>query len=89
MGKNTVLHEEVYKSFIDEIVRLEKEGAELFSDFKRVKSYTKNPKKLGLRGRTFTNALMKTGLISSKRKVSSVGKAYVNNTLKKSDISIS
>ena len=84
--RNTTLQEEFYKSFIDEIVRLETdEGLELFSDFKRAKNYTVNSQKIGLRGRTLTNALMKTGLISSERKVSSVGKAYFNNELKKSD----
>lgn len=84
--RNTTLQEEFYKSFIDEIVRLEtEEGLELFSDFKRAKNYTVNPKRIGLRGRTLTNALVKTGLISSERKISSVGKAYFNKKLKESD----
>lgn len=78
--RNTILQEDFYKSFIDEIARLEmEEGVELFSDFKRAKNYTVNTKRLGLRGRTLTNALMKTGLISSERKVSAVGKAYLEN----------
>lgn len=69
--RNATLQEDFYKSFIDEIVRLEeKDGIELFSDFKRAKNYKVNSNKLGMRGRTLTNALMKTGLISSKRKVS-------------------
>ena len=84
--RNTALQEEFYKSFIDEIVRLEsEEGLELFSDFQRAKNYVVNPHRLGLRGRTLTNALMKTGLITSDRKVSSVGKAYFNHELKRSD----
>ncbi|EGE54358.1 AlwI family type II restriction endonuclease [Streptococcus parauberis] len=84
--RNTILQEEFYKSFIDEIVRLEKEeGIELFSDFRRAKNYKVNPTRLGLRGRTLTNALMKTGLISSDRKVSSVGQAYFNGDLKEAD----
>ncbi|HFI0415444.1 TPA: AlwI family type II restriction endonuclease [Streptococcus suis] len=84
--RNTILQEDFYKSFIDEIARLEmEEGVELFSDFKRAKNYTVNTKRLGLRGRTLTNALMKTGLISSERKVSAVGKAYLENKLKKND----
>ena len=84
--RNTALQEEFYKSFIDEIVRLEtEEGLELFSDFQRAKNYHVSRQKHGFRGRTLTNALVKTGLISSERKVSSVGKAYLNNNLKKSD----
>lgn len=84
--RNTELQEEFYKSFIDEIVRLEEEeGIELFSDFKRSKNYTVNPKRLGLRGRTLTNALTKTGLISPARKISRIGRAYLDNNLKEQD----
>ena len=84
--RNATLQEDFYKSFIDEIVRLEeKDGIELFSDFKRAKNYKVNSNKLGMRGRTLTNALMKTGLISSKRKVSNVGQAYLDNSLSKPD----
>lgn len=84
--RNTTLQEEFYKSFIDEIVRLEEdEGLELFSDFKRAKNYAVNPQRIGMRGRTLTNSLMKTGLISSERKVSPVGRAYFDNKLKTSD----
>lgn len=84
--RNPELQEEFYKSFIDEIVRLEEEeGIELFSDFKRSKNYTVNPKRLGLRGRTLTNALTKTGLISPTRKISTIGRAYLDNNLKEQD----
>lgn len=80
--RNTSLQEDFYKSFIDEIVRLEEEdGLELFVDFKRAKNYTVNPNRLGLRGRTLTNGLVKTGLITSNRKISNVGRAYFNNNL--------
>lgn len=84
--RNTSLQEDFYKSFIDEVVRLEnEEGTDLFSDFKRAKSYSVNPSRLGLRGRTLTNALLKTGLITSSRKVSTVGRAYFDNNLKQAD----
>ncbi len=84
--RNTSLQEDFYKSFIEEIVRLEeKEGIELFNDFKRVKNYTLNASRIGLRGRTLTNAVMKVGFITHQRKLSSVGKAYLNHTLKNAD----
>lgn len=84
--RNTSLQEDFYKSFIDEIVRLEEEdGLELFVDFKRAKNYTVNPNRLGLRGRTLTNGLVKTGLITSTRKISNVGRAYFNNNLAEPD----
>lgn len=84
--RNTSLQEDFYKSFIDEIVRLEKDdGLELFVDFKRAKNYKVNPNRLGLRGRTLTNGLVKTGLITSNRKISNVGRAYFNNNLAEPD----
>lgn len=85
-SRNAALQEEFYKTFLDEIVRLEEEeGIELFSDFKRSKSYSIDTNKLGLRGRTLTNALVKTGLITSERKISNVGQAYFENRLKRPD----
>lgn len=84
--RNTALQEDFYKSFIEQIAKTEEnDGIELFSDFKRAKSYSVTPNKLGLRGRTLTNALLKTGLITPDRMISRVGNAYFNNTLKKSD----
>lgn len=84
--RNTSLQEDFYKSFIDEIVRLEEDdGLELFVDFRRAKNYTVNPNRLGLRGRTLTNGLVKTGLITSNRKISNVGRAYFNNNLAEPD----
>lgn len=84
--RNTALQEDFYKSFIEQIAKTEEnDGIELFSDFKRAKNYSVTPNKLGLRGRTLTNALLKTGLITPDRMISRVGNAYFNNTLKKSD----
>ncbi|MGT2715878.1 AlwI family type II restriction endonuclease [Streptococcus respiraculi] len=84
--RNTSLQEDFYKSFIDEIVRLEEEeGIELFNDFKRAKNYTLNTSRIGLRGRTLTNAVMKAGFITQQRRLSSVGKAYLSHTLKNAD----
>lgn len=85
--RNSNLQEDFYKNFIDEIVRLEEEdGVELFADFKRAKNYKINTSKLGMRGRTLTNGLLKTGLITSARKISPVGLAYLDNNLKQADL---
>lgn len=84
--RNSELQEDFYKSFIDEIVRLEEDdGIELFNDFKRAKNYSISNGRVGLRGRTLTNALVKTGLISQSRKISSIGRAYLNHNLEESD----
>lgn len=85
--RNTVAQEEFYRSFIKEIVRIEKEdGIDLFRDFARARNYTiPAQNKIGLRARTLTNALVKSGLISSNRDLSEVGKHYLNNKLKSSD----
>lgn len=86
MWSDKHFQEDFYKSFIDEIVRLEKEdGIELFSDFKRSKTYSVNPSRIGMRGRTLTNAIMKVGLINQNRQLSSVGKSYLNSSLKDQD----
>ena len=79
--------ENFYKNFIEEIVRVEEEeNLELFADFRRLKNYevpTQN--KLGLRGRTLTNSLVKNGLINPERKLSIVGLNYLNENLKPAD----
>lgn len=86
--KNTLAQEEFYKSFLNKIVEIEKEdGIELFSDFIRAKNYSSpSTNKIGFRGRTLTNALVKTGLIDSKRKISQVGSRYLNDNIKPADI---
>ena len=85
--KNPQAQENFYKLFLQSIVRIENnDGIELFSDFKRLKNY-ESPKqsRFGLRGRTLTNSLVKSGLIDSSRRISEVGKKYLQNTLQKSD----
>ncbi|WP_416738174.1 AlwI family type II restriction endonuclease [Mycoplasmopsis meleagridis] len=86
-NKNVNLQENFYKTFLNEIVRLEsEEGIELFKDFKRSKHY-KLPSsgKVGFRGRTLTNPLVKIGLINSARKLSSLGNNYLDSKLKPAD----
>lgn len=84
---NQVAQEEFYRSFIEEIVRIEEEdGIELFRDFSRLRNYTlPSNNKIGFRARTLTNTLVKVGLISSKRIISEVGKRYLNNELHPAD----
>lgn len=79
--------ENFYRNFIKEIVRIETEdNIELFSDFKRLKNYQQpSDSKKGLRGRTLTNALVKSGLINSQRQLSEVGQNYLEESLKTSD----
>lgn len=86
-GGNNTAQEEFYHSFIKEIVRIEEEeGVELFRDFARERNYT-SPKtgKVGLRGRTLTNQLIKIGFIDSNRNLSEVGKHYINDELLPAD----
>lgn len=86
-NKNKDAQEDFYRSFINEIVKIEEnDGVELFTDFKRAKNYTPPKKnKVGLRARTLTNALVKIGLIDSNRKTSEIGRNYLNNSLKEAD----
>ena len=79
--------ENFYKIFIKEIVRLESNvGMDLFYDFTRLKNYEPpSSNKIGLRGRTLTNALVKTGLINSDRIISEVGLNYLKDNLKTND----
>lgn len=81
--RNNYGQEEFYNSFIDEVVKLEKEeGIELFRDFSRKEKYDKHQtSRLGMRGRTLTNALVKIGFINSKRELSEVGNNYMNSQI--------
>lgn len=85
--KNNYGQEDFYKSFLEKIVKLETEnGMELFKDFSRYKNYTfPENGKIGMRGRTLTNALVKVGLINSKRQLSEVGDKYLKSDLKVAD----
>lgn len=79
---NTTNQEQFYQSFLSEIIRLETElNMNLFTDFKRKKDYIPPSSKIGLRGRTLTNALLKSGFIYKDRTLSDMGKAYLNDTL--------
>lgn len=85
--KNPRVQEEFYINLLNTIVSIEEEdGLELFSDFKRRKNYIPpKPDKIGLRGRTATNGLVKTGLIDINRKLSEVGENYLNDDLEPTD----
>lgn len=86
-SSNRERQESFYRIFINEIVEIEtQDGIELFTDFKRSKNYTPpNDKQKGLRARTLTNSLVKTGLINSERIVSDIGANYINESLKEND----
>lgn len=85
--RNNELQEEFYFTLLNKIVDIEQEGGyELFNDFKRRKNYTApSANRLGMRGRTVTNGLVKTGLINTYRELSEVGKKYLENDLKPND----
>lgn len=85
--RNTALQEEFYSTLLKEIVRIEKnDGIELFRDFKRYKNYRPpSSGKIGMRGRTLTNGLVKTGLINSNRTLSDIGYRYLNNSISTAD----
>jgi hypothetical protein len=85
--KNANAQEEFYRSFIEEIARVEnEEDINLFRDFARLRNYTfPKPGKVGLRGRTLTNSLVKCGLINSKRELSEVGKHYISDKIAQED----
>ena len=84
---NSEANEEFYRLFIDEIVRLEEEeGTELFRDFARARTYVKpSLGKMGMRGRTLTNALVKSGLIDTDRRLSTVGRNYLEGSTAAAD----
>jgi hypothetical protein len=85
--RNTLAQEEFYCNFLEEIVRIEsEEGVNLFRDFARSRNYTPPLKgKVGFRGRTLTNAIVKSGLLDSKRRITEVGKKYLQNNIKSAD----
>ena len=79
---NPANQESFYQSFLSEIVKLEEEqGTKLFQDFNRSEDYIPPTDKIGLRGRTLTNALIKSGFIFKDRTVSEIGRDYINNDL--------
>src|SRR5690625_1883119 len=85
--RNTAVQEEFYRTLLEEIVRIEDEdGISLFRDFVRLKNYTQPPSsRIGMRGRTLTNGVVKTGLLHSSRKLSHVGENYLSGTLSEAD----
>lgn len=84
---NKEKQEQFYLDFINEVVRLEDEGGiELFHDFLRRKNYTKpEVSRIGMRGRTLTNAIYKLGFIDRDRQLSEVSKKYLENKNKEPD----
>lgn len=86
-NSNKEEQENFYRNFIKEISRIEDEdGIELFYDFKRLKNYEAPPNnRIGLRGRTLTNSLVKSGLINSERNLSKVGLNYLSNNMETND----
>ncbi|KAA8711091.1 AlwI family type II restriction endonuclease [Lactococcus garvieae subsp. garvieae] len=85
--RNTLAQEEFYCNFLEEIVKIEsEEGVNLFRDFARSRNYTPPSKgRVGLRGRTLTNAIVKSGLLDSKRRITDVGKKYLQDNIKPAD----
>lgn len=85
--RNTLAQEEFYCNFLEEIVKIEsEEGVTLFRDFARFRNYTPPAKgRVGLRGRTLTNAIVKSGLLDSKRRITEVGKKYLQDNIKSAD----
>lgn len=85
--RNTLAQEEFYCNFLEEIVKIEsEEGVTLFRDFARSRNYTPPAKgRVGLRGRTLTNAIVKSGLLDSKRRITEVGKKYLQDNIKSAD----
>ena len=83
--KDKIYQEEFYKSVHKEIIRLEEEdGVKIFENFDR--GYViPSDDKIGQRARTWTNPLVKNGLIDSDRKISIVGSNYLDDKLKPSD----
>ncbi|MDO4431119.1 MAG: AlwI family type II restriction endonuclease [Lonepinella koalarum] len=83
--KDKDFQEEFYKYIHKEIIRLEKEdGILLFENFNREYKVPEEDK-IGQRARTWTNPLVKNGLLNSNRSLSEVGECYLNNSLKEAD----
>lgn len=77
--------EEFYKSIHQEIIRLEQdEGIYLFEKFNREYHIPKK-EQIGQRARTWTNPLVKNGLLNSNREISEVAKNYLHNKLSCAD----
>lgn len=75
-----VVQEEFYEYALGEITRMEKEeGADIFGDLERV-YHVPDTSKLGQRGRAWTSALVKNGLVNDERVISPVGKPYLSNS---------
>lgn len=76
--------ESFYAKTHAKIIELAEENYKLFDNFNR---HYEPPKEsqVGKRARTWTNALVKNGLLTSSRKISHVGKKYLNNTIKPAD----
>src|SRR5699024_1770080 len=85
--RNTTIQEEFYRTFLELIFQIEEDNdIELFRDFARYRNYAPpTSNRIGLRGRTLTNGLVKTGLIDSNRNISEVGSKYLDNTLMEAD----
>ncbi|RIY32761.1 hypothetical protein CKF54_04210 [Psittacicella hinzii] len=76
--------EEFYKSIFKEIINLEERGVKIFEHFSRTyKTPTNND--IGKRARTWTNALVKTGLLTSDRLLSEAGKNFLDYKTKVAD----
>lgn len=81
--RNNSAQAEFYKLFISEVQRLEeKSGTGLFQNLSR----NLRGSDLDKRGRTLTNAIVKSGLIDDRRNVSKVAKVYLEENLKADSI---
>lgn len=82
---NRDVQEEFYRFALEEITRMEEERQTfLFNDLSRI--YQKPAEdKIGKRGRTWTSALVKNGLLSAKRELSEVARHYLDSSLEPAD----
>lgn len=81
---NNTAQESFYVKAHAKITELAEENYKLFDNFNR---HYEPPKEtqVGKRARTWTNALVKNGLLTNKRTISQVGQNYLNNTLTPAD----
>lgn len=78
--------EEWYKLIHAHIIELEnRDGSNLFENFNR-EYVTPSGDKLGKRGRTWTNPLVKNGLLTPDRSISKVGRKYLDDNIQEADI---
>ena len=82
--QNKYYQEEFYKKAYKEIIRLEEENIKFFENFNRTYNVPEESK-IGHRARTWTNALVKNGLVTSDREISIVAKNYLADILKPAD----